>query len=67
VFNDGYKEITKGSRVIKYTDNNGVFKGEEYGRVFAKDIPYYDNQKLVRSDGGIRKNPYSILDTRGTS
>ena len=62
VFNDGYKEITKGSRVIRYTDNNGVFKGEEYGRVFAKDIPYYDNQKLVKSDGGIRKNPYSILD-----
>lgn len=62
VFNDGYKEITKGSRVIRYTDNNGVFKGEEYGRVFAKDIPYYDNQKLVRSDGNIRKNPYSILD-----
>jgi len=62
VFNDGYKEITKGSRVIRYTDNNGIFKGEEYGRVFAKDIPYYDNQKLVKSDGGIRKNPYSILD-----
>jgi len=62
VFNDGYKEMTKGSRVIRYTDNNGIFKGEEYGRVFAKDIPYYDNQKLVRSDGGIRKNPYSILD-----
>jgi hypothetical protein len=63
VFNDGYKEITKGSRVIRYTDNNGIFKGEEYGRVFAKDIPYYDNQKLVKSDGNIRKHPYSILDS----
>lgn len=63
VFNDGYKEITKGSRVIRYTDNNGVFKGEEYGRVFAKDIPYYDFTKLVKSDGGIRKNPFSILDS----
>jgi hypothetical protein len=63
VFNDGYKEITKGSRVIRYTDTNGIFKGEEYGRVFAKDIPYYDNQKLVKSDGNIRKHPYSILDS----
>lgn len=63
VFNDGYKEITKGSRVIRYTDKNGVFKGEEYGRVFAKDIPYYDNTKLVRTDGNIRKHPYSILDS----
>ena len=63
VFNDGYKEITKGSRVIRYTDTNGIFKGEEYGRVFAKDIPYYDNKKLVKSDGNIRKHPYSILDS----
>jgi hypothetical protein len=61
VFNDGYKEITKGSRVIKYVDNNGIFKGEEYGRVFAKDIPYYDLTKLQKSDGNIRKNPFSIL------
>ena len=62
VFNDGYKEITKGSRVIKYVDNNGTYVGEEYGRVFAKDIPYYENSKLQKTDGNIRKNPYSILD-----
>ena len=62
VFNDGYREITKGSRVIRYTNQNGIFKGEEYGRVFAKDIPYYTNQKLVKSDGNIRQNPYSVLD-----
>jgi len=62
VFNDGYKEITKGSRVIRYVDNNGTFVGEEYGRVFAKDIPYYENSKLQKIDGNIRKNPYSILD-----
>ena len=61
VFNDGYKEITKGSRVIRYVDNNGTFKGEEYGRVFAKDIPYVDLTKLQKSDGNIRKNPFSIL------
>jgi hypothetical protein len=62
VFNDGYREITKGSRVIKYVDNNGTFRGEEYGRIFAKDIPYYENTKLQKTDGNIRKNPYSILD-----
>lgn len=62
VFNDGYKEITKGSRVIRYVDNNGTFKGEEYGRVFAKDIPYLDNSKLQKTDGNIRKNPFSILN-----
>lgn len=61
VFNDGYKEITKGSRVIRYVDNNGTFKGEEYGRVFAKDIPYYDITKLQKMDGNIRKNPFSVL------
>jgi hypothetical protein len=62
IFNDGYREITKGSRVIRYVDNNGIFKGEEYGRIFAKDIPFYNNSKLQKTDGNIRKNPYSILD-----
>lgn len=63
VFNDGYKEITKGSRVVRYIDNNGTFKGEEYGRVFAKDIPYFDMSKLQKMDGNIRKNPFSILNS----
>jgi hypothetical protein len=62
VFNDGYKEITKGSRVIKYVDQNGTFVGTEYGRVFAKDIPYYENTKLQKTEGNIRKNANSILD-----
>lgn len=62
VFNDGYQEITKGSRVVRYVDENGVFRGVEYGRVFAKDIPYYENTKLQKTDGNIRKNPFSILD-----
>lgn len=62
VFNDGYKEMTKGSRVLRYTTRNGVFVGSEYGRVFAKDIPYYGLQKLQKTDGNIRKNPYSVLD-----
>jgi hypothetical protein len=62
VFNDGYKEMTKGSRVLRYTTTNGIFVGSEYGRVFAKDVPYYGLQKLQKTDGNIRKNPYSVLD-----
>ena len=62
VFNDGYKEMTKGSRVLRYTTSNGIFVGSEYGRVFAKDIPYYGLDKLQKTDGNIRKNPYSVLD-----
>ena len=62
VFNDGYKEMTKGSRVMRYTTSNGIFVGNEYGRVFAKDVPYYGLQKLQKTDGNIRKNPYSVLD-----
>ena len=72
VFNDGYKELTKGSRVKKYVNKNGVEVGEEYGRVFAKDIPYmkFSNlQKTVANDSGldqngnIRKFTTSILDS----
>jgi hypothetical protein len=62
VFNDGYKEMTKGSRVLRYVTQNGLFVGSEYGRVFAKDIPYYGLNKLQKTDGNIRKNPYSVLD-----
>ena len=62
VFNDGYKEITKGSKAMKYVDQNGIFVGTEYGRVFAKDIPYYANPKLQKTDGNNRKNADSILD-----
>jgi len=40
VFNDGYKEITKGSRVLSYVGAIGQEVGTEYCRVFAKDVPY---------------------------
>jgi hypothetical protein len=72
VFNDGYKEMTKGSKVKKYVNKNGVEVGQEYGRVFAKDIPYmkYSNlQQTVANDSGldqngnIRKFTSSILDS----
>ena len=51
VFKDGYKELTKGSRVITYTGNIGQEVGTEYCRVFAKDIPYLNYRNLQKVDG----------------
>jgi hypothetical protein len=72
IFNDGYKEITKGSRVRKYVNKNGIEVGQEYGRVFTKDSPYLTFQNLqsgVANDGGepingnLRKFTYSVIDS----
>ena len=65
VFNDGYKELTKGSRVIKYTGSIGQEVGTEYCRVFAKDIPYLQYNDLQKQDGIVtegRRFSYSVLD-----
>ena len=66
VFNDGYREITKGSRVLSYRDNTtGSEKGIEYCRVFAKDTPYYTYSDLQKSDGitiSGRRFTNSVLD-----
>jgi hypothetical protein len=73
VFNDGYIELTKGSRVIRYVTptskkpNNepSEVKGYEYCRLFTKDRPYYSYNELQKADGLIRsggKSTYSILD-----
>ena len=65
VFNDGYKELTKGSRVIKYTGSIGQEVGTEYCRVFAKDIPYLQYNDLQKTDGittNGRRFSYSVLD-----
>lgn len=65
VFNDGYKEITKGSRVIKYEGTNGQYRGVEYGRLFTKDTPYYTFADLQKTDGITttgRKFVNSVLD-----
>jgi len=52
VFNDGYKELTKGSKVLSYRDNtNGTEAGIEYCRVFTKDTPYYTYNDLQKVDG----------------
>ena len=52
VFNDGYKEITKGSQVLSYKDNTtGDERGIEYCRVFTKDTPYFTYADLQKTDG----------------
>jgi len=70
VFNDGYVEMTKGSRVVKYTTktsspastggNNVV--GYEYCRLFTKDRPYMTYDELQKTEGNIRKYTNSVLD-----
>jgi hypothetical protein len=65
VFNDGYKEITKGSKVIRYVGEVGQERGAEYCRVFAKDTPYLQYNDLQKTDGITtqgRRFAYSILD-----
>jgi hypothetical protein len=66
VFNDGYKEMTKGSKVVSYTDNTtGTEVGREYCRVFAKDIPYLTYGDLQKRDGittSGRRFTNSVLD-----
>jgi hypothetical protein len=68
VFNDGYVEMTKGSRVIRYTSKNSVgstdstIKGYEYCRLFTKDVPFTNYSQLQKTDGNIRNYTYSVLD-----
>ncbi len=65
IFNDGYKEMTKGSRVISYVGEIGNEVGAEYCRVFAKDTPYLQYNDLQKTDGMTtqgRKFSYSVLD-----
>jgi hypothetical protein len=66
VFHDGYKEITKGSQVLAYTDNTtGGDAGIEYCRVFTKDNPYYTYNDLQKTDGittSGRRFTHSVLD-----
>ena len=69
VFNDGYIELTKGSRVVRYTtqnskdqNGNGKVKAFEYCRIFTKDVPYYTYGNLQKKFGNIRNYSYSVLD-----
>ena len=66
VFNDGYKEMTKGSQVVSYKDfTTGSEAGIEYCRVFTKDTPYYTYADLQKTDGitnSGRRFAYSVFD-----
>ena len=74
VFNDGYKEMTKGSQVIAYYDSvtnsetisiDGTEIGSEYCRLFQKDTPYLTYGDLQKTDGittSGRKFTNSIFD-----
>ena len=65
VFNDGYKELTKGSRVYRYVGAIGQEVGTEYCRVFAKDVPYLQYNDLQKVDGittSGRRFSDSVLD-----
>ena len=65
VFHDGYKELTKGSRVYRYVGAIGQEVGTEYCRVFAKDVPYLQYNDLQKVDGITtegRRFAYSVLD-----
>jgi hypothetical protein len=65
VFNDGYKEITKGSRVLSYVGKIGEEVGTEYCRIFTKDTPYLQYNDLQKTDGIVnegRKFSWSVLD-----
>ena len=66
VFNDGYKEMTKGSMVLSYVNQaDGTQAGLEYCRVFQKDTPYYTYADLQKVDGittSGRQFDYSIFD-----
>lgn len=66
VFNDGYKELTKGSKVLKYVGSLGNEVGTEYCRVFTKDVPYLQYNDLQKQDGIVNQNrrfSYSVLDS----
>ena len=65
VFHDGYKEMTKGSRVLTYVGSLGQEVGTEYCRVFAKDLPYAEYSDLQKTDGVVnegRRFSFSVFD-----
>ena len=67
VFKDGLTEMTKGSKVIRYTtptsiDPSQSVMGYEYCRLFTKDRPYYTFNELQKRGGNIRNFSNSVLD-----
>ncbi len=65
IFHDGYREITKGSKVLRYEGEIGNEVGMEYCRLFTKDTPYLNYGSLQKTDGitkSGRRFAYSVLD-----
>jgi hypothetical protein len=67
LFNDGYKQMTKGSQVVTYKDPKfETIVGEEYCRVFTKVDPYSTYPRLQKTDGMVkygRRFNNSVLDS----
>ena len=63
VFNDGYKNISKGSRVINFNPGEVSWNCVEYCRAWTKDNTYSKYSNLVKSQGNQWKNTNSILDS----
>jgi hypothetical protein len=66
VFKDGLVEMTKGSRVIRYTTPTSInktpaVKGYEYCRLFTKDRPYFTFNELQKTGKNIRNFDNSVL------
>ena len=67
IFNDGYKQITKGSQVGSFTNPaKGVHVNQNvYCRIFTKAEPYRTYADLQKTDGIVtegRRFSYSVLD-----
>lgn len=64
IFHDGYKQITKGSQIEKWSNPaKSVYQNDKvYCRIFTKETPYYTYANLQKTDGNIRKFSYSVLD-----
>ena len=67
IFNDGYKDISKGSGARYVDQSSGVFgigaglKVRDFCRTWTKDNPYYRMNNLVRSDGVSRAPISSVM------
>ena len=63
VFNDGYKNLSKGSRVINFTPGEVTWNCVEYCRSWTKDDTYSNFSNLVKTKGNQWNNSDSVLDS----
>ena len=64
IFNDGYKNISKGSGV-KFVDDGifGSLQEREFCRTWTKDNPYYKFNNMIRFKGNQLGKENSVLDS----